>query len=274
MSPTEKKRERGSDVAAPVFPAARERGGPSSVLSVSRLRGLLEGFTRERRCPACAAVYVIRERDEGMFCPACIAVLARREKGYCSGCGEPSAWPELPLAPCLRCLGNPPPWNAFFFHGLHQGLLQHLLLKLKFHGQVVLAHPLGRLLARHPGLAGLEADCVVPVPLHTGRLARRGYNQALELARPLAAKLGIACKPELLERIRATVPQTGASLAVRTRNTWGAFSGSPGVRGKRILLLDDIVTTGSTLRAAAAALLEAGAAGISVAAVSRTARTR
>ena len=149
-----------------------------------------------------------------------------------------------------------------------------MLLKLKFHGQVALAHPLGRLLALHPDLADLAADCVVPVPLHPGRLARRGYNQALELARPLAGRLGLPCEARLLERTRATPPQAGASLAARKQNTWGAFSASSGVRGVKILLLDDIVTTGSTLAAATAALLEAGAAGVSVAAVSRTARLR
>ena len=240
----------------------------------SRVTSLWECFSRERRCPGCSAVYMGRDRAEALFCPACASALHRREKGYCPGCGEPAAWPELPLLPCPRCLKTPPPWDSFIFHGLHHGLLQQLLLRLKFHGQVALAHPLGRLLARHPGLPGLAADCVVPVPLHTSRLARRGYNQALELARPLADRLRIACSPDLLVRVRATVPQTGASLAIREQNTWGAFSGSPSVKGKRILLLDDTVTTGSTLRAASAALLEAGAAGVSVAALSRTARVR
>ena len=147
-----------------------------------------------------------------------------------------------------------------------------MLLGLKFHGQVALAHSLGRLLAGHPGLADLSVDCVVPVPLHMHRLARRGYNQALELAGPLAARLKLPCEPGLLERVRATVSQTGTSLAARKQNTWGAFAAAPGVRGASILLLDDTVTTGSTLAAATAALLDAGASGVSVIAVSRTAR--
>lgn len=274
-----KKRDDFSDAGKSGLLASREQ----NPVPQSRMRGLWDGvkglwgmLARERRCPACAAVYVpdSRDRKAAIFCPACASALKRREKGYCPGCGEPAAWPELPIAPCLRCLETPPLWDGFLFHGLHQGLLQHILLRLKFHGQVVLAHPLGLLLALHPDLAGLSADCVVPVPLHQGRLARRGYNQALELARPLAGRLGLPCEPRLLERTRATPPQAGASLAVRKQNTWGAFSASAGVRGANILLLDDIVTTGSTLAAATAALLEAGAAGVSAAAVSRTARLR
>jgi ComF family protein len=158
------------------------------------------------------------------------------------------------------------------FHGLFQGLLRRLLLRLKFNGHVTLARPLGLLLARHPDCAKLSVDCVIPVPLHRSRLARRGYNQALELAKPLAAALHLPCESRLLERIRATAPQTGENLALRQRNTRGAFSASSHVRGIRILLLDDIVTTGATMEAAANALLEAGAKGVSVAAVGRTAR--
>ena len=274
-----KKRENSSDAGKSGLPAAREQGpAPGSRMRGlwAGVKGLWDALARERRCPACAAVYAAGNRvpEAAIFCPACAAALKRREKGYCPGCGEPAAWPELPLAPCLRCMETPPLWDGFLFHGLHHGLLQHMLLKLKFHGQVALAHPLGRLLALHPDLADLAADCVVPVPLHPGRLARRGYNQALELARPLSGRLGLPCEARLLERTRATPPQAGASLAARKQNTWGAFSASSGVRGVKILLLDDIVTTGSTLAAATAALLEAGAAGVSVAAVSRTARLR
>lgn len=273
-----KKRENSSEPGESGLPATRPGRGVSPGVCArglwSGVKGLWDLLARERRCPACAAVYANNGPEAALFCPVCRPALQRREKGYCPGCGEPAAWPELPLAPCLRCIESPPLWDAFLFHGLHQGLLQHMLLKLKFHGQIVLAHPLGRLLAGHPDLAALPVDCVVPVPLHPSRLARRGYNQALELARPLASRLRLPCEPKLLERVRAAPPQAGASLAVRKRNTRGAFSASSGVKGANILLLDDTVTTGSTLAAATAALLEAGAAGVSAAAVSRTARRR
>ena len=271
-----KRRENFTDASGVRCPRVREQAGGPLVFLAGGLWGggrrLWELLASERRCPACASVYAPRDRKETLFCPECALGLTRREKGYCPGCGELAAWPDLPLAPCLRCLENPPPWDKFLFHGPHQGLLRQLLLGLKYHGQVALAHSLGRLLAGHPDLAGLSVDCVVPVPLHMRRLAWRGYNQALELADPLAARLKLPCEPGLLERIRATVPQTGSSLAVRKQNAWGAFAASSGVRGARVLLLDDTVTTGSTLLAATAALLDAGASGVSVIAVSRTAR--
>ena len=272
-----KKRENSSDAGISDFSTARKLDcspGIGARTLWGGAKNLWNHLVRERRCPACTAVFMPGNRDgeSAIFCRACALALKRREKGYCPNCGEPAAWPELPLAPCLRCLATPPLWDTFLFHGVHQGLLQKLLLKLKFHGQVVLAHPLGRLLAQHPDLVGLSADCVLPIPLHPSRLAQRGYNQALELARPLAEQLNLPCEPDLLERTRATLPQAGASLAVRQQNTWGAFSAPGGVRGAKLLLLDDIVTSGSTLTAATSALLEAGASSVIAVVASRTAR--
>lgn len=272
----EKKPENNSDVlhgfpeiAAGNRPFTAARSGlRKGITGVWRL------FGQERRCQACTCIFAVSNAEGSgeVFCPECARLLRRREKGYCPGCGEPTAWPDLPLAPCMRCLESPPLWDTLFFHSLHQGLLQQLLLKFKFHGQIALAPALGGLLARHPGLIGMSFDCVVPIPLHESRLSRRGYNQALELAKPLCARLGLPCEPDLLKRVRATDPQTGVCLADRKKNTRGAFAGSSSAKSKRILLLDDTVTTGSTMTAAAAALRDAGAVSVAVAAVSRTPR--
>ncbi len=212
-----------------------------------------------------------RAGAEASFCPDCAARLARRVQGFCPRCGEPAAWAALPAALCGRCLREPPPWEAFVFHGVYEGLLRSLLLRLKFGQDSVLGHALGSLLAGHPDLEGLGVDCVVPVPLHAVRLAERGYNQALELARPVAGRLGAPLLPGLLRRTRATRSQPGLSREDRAHNLRGAFVAASGAAGRHILLVDDAVTSGATLAAAARILREAGAARVCAAALGRTA---
>lgn len=250
------------------------RPAADRVFTVLRRAG--QGFRElfgERRCPVCGAVFSPgRDYPEHMICPACLELLPRRQKGHCPLCGEPAAWETLPKAPCMRCLEQAPPWSGFVFHGLHQGLLRQLLLRLKFGDQVCLGRVLGTLLAEHPGLAALSVDLIAPVPLHAARLRERGFNQAQALAEPLARRLGLPPATGLLERVRATEAQTGADRAMRQRNLRRAFAASETARGKHILLVDDTMTTGATLAEAARALLDAGAASVSAAVVSRTAR--
>lgn len=268
-------------------PVTRHKVFPSAALSVTLslpqrctrvcvngARSLWRLLCRERRCMACASVYVPLSPDgpDIFFCPACTALLRRREQGYCPRCGEPEEDAEQPLALCPQCWQKPPPWKSMSFHNLHEGLLQHLLLQLKFHDQFILARPLALLLAAHPNLNGLRLDCVTPIPLHRKRLIERGYNQTLELARPLAVMLGLELLPGALERVKATAPQTGRGFKARQYNIRGAFAGTPEAQGKRILLLDDTVTTGATLAVAAEALLAAGAEEVHTAAISRTSR--
>jgi ComF family protein len=107
-------------------------------------------------------------------------------------------------------------------------------------------------------------DVVVPVPLHRWRLVRRGFNQALVLARPLCREHGLACRPEILVRRRYTRPQVGLDQASRRRNVAGAFMAPPRhgrlLDQATVLLVDDVYTTGATLRECARTLLNAGAA--------------
>jgi ComF family protein len=113
-------------------------------------------------------------------------------------------------------------------------------------------------------------DAILPIPLHRARLARRGYNQALELARPIASLLGLAVLPRALVRTRDTAPQTELDADARRRNLRGAFTAeADAIAGRRVLLVDDVVTTGATVREAAATLIRAGAASVAVAAAAR-----
>jgi ComF family protein len=156
--------------------------------------------------------------------------------------------------------------------GRHAAELRRLVHALKFEGRRDLRHLLAPRLAAvyagswQPG----EIDAIVPVPLHAGRQRERGYNQSALLARALAPYVGVAVLEGALRRRRATPPQVGLSLAERRRNMQAAFEARLSARGVRILLIDDVVTTGATVESAARALLESGARRVSVLSVART----
>ena len=238
---------------------------------------------REKRCLVCGVPY-IPERGTSpttpaaLFCPACAQALAHRQAGFCPLCGELAAWPELPPMPCGRCLATPPPWEGFVFHAAYEGRLRQMILGLKFRNLLAWGYGLGALLAHNTALLHLfteasPVDCIAPIPLHTSRLGERGYNQATEIARGLLSCLpkhhAITLKPELLLRTKAGPPQRSLARAERAANVRGVFTVTENLHNKRIILLDDIYTTGATLRSATETLLEAGAR-VDVVVVGRT----
>ena len=141
---------------------------------------------------------------------------------------------------------------------------------LKFRGRRGVAAVLGARLAEAHSFA--PGALVVPVPLHPSRLRARGYNQALLLARPLARRRGLPLNPRVLVRLRPTPAQSSLGAAHRAVNLDGAFAvREPArVRGRRVALVDDVLTTGATAHACAVALLDAGATGVDVYTVGRT----
>ncbi len=236
----------------------------------------------ESRCPVCAvpveaAPLATAEPSVSgkvflTLCASCAPALTRRAGGYCERCGAIAAWPELPPALCGICLSaiKPRPWRRFFLHGAYAGLLRDLLLRFKLKHELSLGGLLGTLLAEHPGLASGEYDAVIPMPLHPRRLRQRGFNQSLELARPLALKIATPLASELLLRVGHTPPQTSLHYSERHSNVRGIFAAKSGVRKKRVLLVDDVATTGATLEEAAETLLGAGAVFVDAAVVART----
>ncbi|MDR2076722.1 MAG: ComF family protein [Desulfovibrio sp.] len=244
---------------------------------IRRPLSLQTAFTAERRCAACSSAFLPPARDDpagpdAFCCPACANRLQRRSAGYCPLCGALAPSPRTPVFPCSACLAKAPPWTRTFFHAAYDDLLRDLLLRFKFQGQISLALPLGAILASHPDLSACPADLIIPIPLPAKRLARRGFNQALELARPLARRLQKPLAAHLLLRTRSTAPQPGLSRSERFLNLAQAFvAPSPAaVHNLHILLLDDIMTTGATFAAASTILLAAGARSISIAALGRT----
>lgn len=201
------------------------------------------------------------------LCVACLAELPRNTPA-CIRCAMPLA-DEHEI--CGECLKSPPPFELAAVPWLYAGAIASLLPRFKFHAELAC----GRLLAtltlealRHwEGWHGV--DLVIPVPLHANRLRQRGYNQALELARPLAREYGLRLAPQGLLRIRETAPQTALSGDARRRNLRGAFAANGVPNEAGVLLIDDVFTTGATLREAATSLRRAGATRVHVLAMAR-----
>lgn len=180
---------------------------------------------------------------------------------------------------CGACLVAPPAYSHAVAAADYGFPWDRLIARLKFEQAPELARPLAELLAQAAGERIAQPgwprpDLVLPVPLAPRRQAERGYNQAWELARRIAPRLGLKAEPLLLERWRETPHQVGASRAERLRNLGDAFLVDPARRaalaGRRIALVDDVLTTGVTAQAAAQALLAAGAADVQVWVIART----
>src|SRR4051812_11033005 len=195
------------------------------------------------------------------------------EAPVCDGCGIPFPYDMGEGALCPACHASPRAFARARSACLYDEHSRDLILKLK-HGDRI---DLGGLFARWLSRAAADliegADCIAPVPLHPYRLFTRRYNQCAEIARPLARLTGRPYAPDLLVRRRATDSQGGKSGRGRKLNVKGAFEGPAGkrdrVEGRRVLLIDDVLTTGATAEACARVLLSAGAAAVDVATVAR-----
>ncbi|MFC7301065.1 ComF family protein [Cognatiluteimonas weifangensis] len=194
----------------------------------------------------------------GALCPACRAALPWNRQA-CARCALPLPGSDG-SAVCGRCLRRPPPLALVRSACLYAPPLDRWLPRFKFHQDLAAGRVLAQLLAAACATAP-RPQALVPVPLHRTRLRRRGYDQALELARPLARAFALPLRAELLRRTRATAPQSELHAAARRRNLRDAFAVPAAVtRPAHVALVDDVMTTGATLHAAAAALRRAGVA--------------
>ncbi len=189
----------------------------------------------------------------------------------CDGCGTPF---EYDLgARCAGCQARPRAFDAARAACLYDETSRDPILKLKHADRLDLAPMFARWLSRAARELIEDADAIAPIPLHRFRLLSRRYNQAAEIARPLAALTGTPYLPDALVRRRMTPTQAGRSGSGRRRNVAGAFevpaSRRERVAGLRILLIDDVLTTGATAEACARALKAAGAARVDLAVVAK-----
>ena len=228
----------------------------------------------EQRCTVCG-VPCPGVHTESVLCQSCRESLKPLEKGsFCPWCGEILPKRDARRFFCEPCTRHPPPWQEIHLLGCYENRLRELLTGLKFHGHLWAAHLVGTLLAASmPASFGDTPFLLVPVPLSLKRLRKRGFNQALELVKPVARKFSLELDGTALLRYRDTAPQSELPESVRRANIRGAFRAAPKkIADRHIILCDDIMTTGSTLREAAETLEKAGAKSISILVAARTPR--
>lgn len=209
---------------------------------------------------------------EGLYPPVCLGCGAPGQAGMdlCPGCAR-----ELPLAVhacrrcarplpaaagpvCGDCLRHPPAFDRARAALLYRWPVDTWIARFKFRGRLNHGRLLARLMARQLLPGAQPPDCILPVPLHRHRLAQRGFNQAAELARPLARALQAPLVLDAVRRTRATPPQQSLCADRRRRNLRGAFVVRAGFAPGHVLLVDDVMTTGSTLNELARQLKAAG----------------
>ncbi len=194
------------------------------------------------------------------LCDACQRHELKHLSQVCTRCGHLSL---SHAGSCGYCLSHDNPFDGFFSPYQYQGALREFIRQLKYDGELTHAKLLGLLLAKAlkatHGDTLSSLDAIVPTPLHPSRLRERGFNQAALVARFVGSKIKLPVTQDWLHRTKATPMQAGLSRAKRLRNVKNAFSAHSDVGGKQILLLDDVFTTGTTLRECASALKRQGA---------------
>ncbi|MDE2366210.1 MAG: ComF family protein [Betaproteobacteria bacterium] len=212
-----------------------------------------------RNCLLCGA----ESRDD--FCDPCRHDLPHLTRDHCMVCTLPLTGSRI----CGACLANPPAFDRSVAALEYAFPVDALLHALKYQANLAMARVLADLLAARIDPVDLP-DRIVPMPLHSARLHERGFNQALEIARRVSKKTGVALLPDVCQRVRDTPSQTGLPWKEREQNIRGAFTCETSLEGKHIAVLDDVMTTGSTLNELAKVLRKRGATRVSGWIVART----
>lgn len=227
----------------------------------SRFSQSLKGL--QTACPLCHAT-----ADRNGLCAACTHLLPQAGHA-CQQCGLPIK--DSAADRCGECLASPPSFDAALIPFIYAPPIDDLIARLKYQGELSTGRLLAAQLAQEAIGSGRQVELIIPVPLHRQRLHERGFNQAAELSRTLSLKTGIPWSPGRLIRSRIGSTQRESNRRERMRNVRNAFQWA-GRRPcpARVALVDDVVTTGATARAAAAGLKQAGAEWVEIWALART----
>ena len=212
-------------------------------------------FALPPRCGGCGTI--VDEVDS--FCTACWTKLEFLGPGGCQRCGLPLQGTDAET--CGACLAKPPRLDRIRAAVAYGEISRSIAMRLKYGRKVALARTMSRFMQPLVGEAGPDS-VFVPVPLHRARLWGRGFNQSVAVAKELSRRTGLPVAVDALKRTRSTPPLKGMSMHQRRRTVAGAFKANPAadLRGRRVILVDDVLTTGSTANACARVLKRAGAA--------------
>lgn len=218
-------------------------------------------------CPLCRQAI----QASSPFCFACLETIIPIVSPRCPHCDLPFAAVDGGDHLCQSCIQDPPAFLWAKSVGLYDETLRRAVQKFKYEGDFNLDRPLATLMAESMQgvLEEYRPDLLLPVPLYVSRLRQRSYNQALLLAKVLSRRWQLPVASHLLLRIRPTPPQIGLKAAERRRNLRGAFALSRPLHGERVLLVDDVMTTGATARECSRILLDGGAGEVAVAVIAR-----
>lgn len=234
-----------------------------------RLPGMALGLLYPPTCIACQGA----TGEPHGLCASCWTGIRFIERPFCERLGTPFAVDlgQSLLSPAA--IADPPVFGRARAVAEYDGTAATLAHRLKYGDRLELARALGGMMARAGSELLQDADVIVPIPLHRWRLWSRRFNQAMALAAVLSAKSAVPCDPFLLARVKRTRRQVGLTKAQRRENLQGAFrvpeEAKARIQDKRILLVDDVLTTGATANAASRALLRGGAASVDILAFAR-----
>ena len=220
-------------------------------------------FALPPRCPGCGTITA----EDHVFCMACWQSLHFLGDPCCARCGLPFEYDAGGDAQCGACLSDPPSFDRLRAAVAYGDVARHVALRLKYGGRPGVARTLAHFMARH--LPADDADVILtPVPLYRWRIWARGYNQSALIASALAERIGAKARLDLLRRVKATPPLRNMSRRERALAVKGAFAVTEAhrteVEGRRIVLVDDVYTSGATTNGCAAVLKRSGAASVHI----------
>ena len=234
-----------------------------AALSLARntLKPILD-FALPPRCPGCGAV----TQEPHRFCLDCWSALTFLGEPCCARCALPFDYGEGEEVMCGRCIAEPPAYDRMRAAVAYGEISRAVALKLKYGGRPGVAETIARFMQRHIDSAG--HPLLAPVPLHRWRIWRRGYNQAALIAAALARRAGLEAQLDLVQRVKATPVLRNMSPRERAEAVRGAFRVNPRrktqVKGRTIILVDDVYTSGATANACARILRRAGATQVNI----------
>ncbi len=224
-------------------------------------------------CLSCGGIPEIAPDD--VFCSRCRDELVFLDGSLCTVCGLPFPDSPAPDHLCANCIEKAPPYSIARSVFSYEGKILEAIHQFKYALNLAVGQALAGWMAKYPfrGLHPETFDLLIPVPLHIKRLRQRGFNQALILAKGLSGAYDVDINFRCLSRRRETLTQTGLTRNQRQENVRGAFAlkSEKDVAGKRILLIDDVLTTGATIGECARLLLKAGAADVGAVTLARVA---